>query len=70
MNRPDRSLEVVILWGWLSMTMKVQKGVQKDFQFIHRNHFGNDYHAIATPKYCADSILKLINIYTTSGDIS
>lgn len=70
MNRPGRSLEVVLLWGWLSMTMKVQKGVQKHFQFIHRNHFGNDYHATATPKYCTDSILRLVDVHAMSGDIS
>lgn len=52
------------------MTMKVQEGVPKHFQFIYRNHFENDYHATATPNYCANSILNLIKIYAMSGDIS
>lgn len=69
-NRPGRSLVIVLLWDWLSMTMKVQEGVPKHLQFIHRNHFGNDYNATATPNYCADSSLNLISIYAMIGDIS
>lgn len=52
------------------MTMKMQEGVQKHFRFIHSDHFGNHYHTTAMSKYCTNSILRLLDIYAMSGDIS